>query len=81
MFNLLGVMALPGLIHADKFDVDVITRDYPVMLALTVALMIFSIAWGKGKGGTLGRFKGLLLLAGYVAYMFWLYQDMTAKVI
>ena len=51
MFNILGVMALPGLIHADTFDVAVFTRDYPVMVALTVALMIFSIAWRKGKGG------------------------------
>ena len=81
MFNLLGVMALPGLIHADKFDVEVITRDYPVMLALTAALIIFSIALGKGKVGTLSRFKGLLFLAGYAGYMFWLYQDMTTKVI
>jgi len=81
MFNLLGVMALPGLIHADKFDVEVITRDYPVMLGLTVALILFSIAWGKGKTGTLGRFKGLLFLASYIAYMFWLYQDMATKVI
>jgi len=81
MFNILGVMALPGLIHADKFDPAVLTRDYPVMVALTVALMIFSIAWRKGKGGILGRFEGLLLLAGYIGYMFWLYQDMTASVI
>jgi cation:H+ antiporter len=81
MFNILGVMALPGLIHADTFDAAVLTRDYPVMVALTVALMIFSIAWRKGKGGILGRFEGLLLLAGYVGYMFWLYQDMTIKVL
>ena len=81
MFNLLGVMALPGLIHADKFDVEVITRDYPVMLGLTAALILFSIAWGKGKTGTLGRFKGLLFLVSYIAYMFWLYQDMATKVL
>ena len=81
MFNLLGVMALPGLIHADKFDVEVITRDYPVMLGLTTALILFSIAWGKGKTGTLSRFKGLLFLVSYIAYMFWLYQDMATKVI
>jgi len=81
MFNLLGVMALPGLIHASKFDSEVITRDYPVMLGLTVALFIFSIALGKGKTGVLSRFKGLLFVAAYGAYMFWLYQDMTASVI
>lgn len=78
LFNILGVMALPGLIHPDTFDSKVLTRDYPVMLGLTVALMIFSIAWRKGKTGVLGRFEGALLLSGYIAYMLWLFFDMNA---
>lgn len=77
MFNILGVMALPGLIHAGSFDAAVLTRDYPVMIGLTIALILFSIAWRKGKTGVLGRFEGGLLLAGYLAYMVWLYKDMT----
>ena len=79
MFNLLGVMALPGLIHPDSFDLAVVSRDYPVMLALTAALLIFSISWKKGKKSVLGRFKGLILLLAYVAYMIWLYQDMVQE--
>ncbi|TEW53993.1 calcium/sodium antiporter [Psychromonas sp. RZ22] len=78
IFNILGVMALPGLIHADTFDIAVLTRDYPVMIALTIALMIFSIAWRKGKIAVLGRAEGALLVVGYIAYMFWLFKDMTA---
>lgn len=78
IFNILGVMALPGLIRPDTFDAEVLTRDYPVMIGLTIALMIFSIAWRKGKTGVLGRFEGGLLLAGYVGYMAWLFMDMTA---
>lgn len=74
IFNILGVMALPGLIHPDNFDKEVLTRDYPVMIALTLALIIFSIAWRRGKTGILGRFEGALLLAGYAAYMLWLYK-------
>lgn len=81
IFNILGVMALPGLIYPDTFESAVLTRDYPVMIGLTVALMIFSIAWRKGKTGLLGRFEGGLLLAGYVAYMVWLFYDMTAVAI
>ena len=77
MFNILGVMALPGLIHAGSFDAAVLTREYPVMIGLTIALILFSIAWRKGKTGVLGRFEGGLLLAGYLAYMVWLYKDMT----
>ncbi len=80
IFNILGVMALPGLIRPDTFDAEVLTRDYPVMIGLIIALMIFSIAWRKGKTGVLGRFEGGLLLAGYIGYMVWLFMDMSAVV-
>ena len=78
IFNLLGVMALPGLIQPDSFDSEVLTRDYPVMITLTIALMIFSIAWHKGKTSVLGRLEGGLLLAGYIGYIVWLFNDMSA---
>lgn len=77
IFNLLGVMALPGLIHPDRFESAVLTRDYPVMIALTIALIIFSIAWHKGRKSVLGRLEGALLLAGYIGYMLWLYNEMS----
>ncbi|WP_409440329.1 calcium/sodium antiporter [Psychromonas sp. GE-S-Ul-11] len=77
MFNILGVMALPGLIRPGGFDSVVISRDYPVMLGLTIALLIFSIAWHKGKQSILGRVEGGLLLLGYIAYMVWLYMDLA----
>lgn len=80
IFNLLGVMALPGLIKPDSFDSAVLTRDYPMMIGLTIALMIFSIAWRKGKTGVLGRFEGALLLAAYIGYMLWLFNDMSTVV-
>jgi cation:H+ antiporter len=81
MFNILGVMALPGLIHPNSFDPAVLTRDYPVMIALSVALLLFSIAWRKGKLGIIGRIEGALLLAAYVAYMVWLYKETVTKAI
>ena len=78
IFNILAVMALPGLIHASSFEAVVLTRDYPIMFGLSLALLIFSIAWKKGKVGILGRAEGALLLIAYVAYMFWLYKDTMA---
>jgi len=78
IFNLLAVVSLAGLIRPSHFDRVVLTRDFPVMFALTVTLLLFSIAWKKGKTGTLGRLEGGLLLLGYISYMFWLYKDMTA---
>lgn len=81
IFNILGVMALPGLIHPDKFEIAVLVRDYPVMIGLTLALMLFSVAWRKGKTGQLGRFEGAILLAGYIGYMVWLFNDLTKAVV
>jgi len=81
IFNILGVMALPGLIHPDTFDTEVLTRDYPIMIGLIIALVLFSIAWRKGQTGRLGRGEGALLLAGYIGYMFWLFHDMSARAI
>jgi cation:H+ antiporter len=71
-FNLLGVMALPGLIHPSQFDMLALTRDYPVMITLTLALLIFSIGFRRGKPGGINRFEGFVLLAGYTAYMIYL---------
>lgn len=79
IFNILGVMALPGLIHPDQFDSEVLTRDYPVMIALTVTLMVFSTSLCKGKTAVLGRINGAILLAAYIAYMGWLFIDMSAQ--
>ena len=81
IFNILGVMALPGLIRPGTFDSVVLTRDYPVMLGLTIALLIFSIAWRKGTTGVLARVEGGLLLAAYIGYMFWLYTGLIETVV
>ena len=78
MFNILAVMSLPGLIHPSSFEASVLIRDYPVMFGLSLALLLFSIAWKKGKVGILGRVEGALLLIAYIAYMFWLYKDTMA---
>jgi len=71
MFNLLGVMALPGLIAPGALADGILSRDYPMMLALSVALII--TAYGLHGKGRVTRIEGGLLLLTYVAYMYWLY--------
>jgi len=75
IFNTLGVIGIAGLIHPSPFDPRVLTRDYPVMIGLTIALIIFSIAWRKGNTNRLGRFEGGLLFITYIVYMLWLFID------
>lgn len=70
MFNLVAVLALPGLIQPSVMDSAVMHRDYPVVVALTIALFI--MAYGFKGRGRVNRFEGGILLAGFAAYMAWL---------
>lgn len=76
MFNLLAVMPIPGLIATTAVEPMALYRDYSVMMALTLALLIlFLISYRKG---ILGRASGTLLTASYVGYLVTLFY-MTAQ--
>lgn len=70
MFNILGVMGLPGLIRPLEIDPAVLNRDYPVMVGLTIGL--FFLAQGLRKPGSLSRGEGILLTSIFIAYMLYL---------
>lgn len=70
MFNLLAVLALPGLIAPSVLEPAVMQRDFPVVVALTIAL--FLMAYGFKRPGRINRLEGGVLLACFVAYMSWL---------
>jgi len=76
MFNLLGVMALPGLISPGALAEGILSRDYPMMLVLTVALIL--MAYGLHGKGRVTRMEGGFLLLTYVAYMYWIYLTNSA---
>jgi cation:H+ antiporter len=71
MFNLLAVLGIPGLIQPVTISGDVLSRDYPVMIGLAVAL--FAMAYGFRKPGHITRVEGGLLLLGYAGYLWLLY--------
>lgn len=71
MFNLLAVLAIPGLIHPSAIDNEVIYRDLPVMLTLTVLLGLFS--YGFSGPGRINRIEGSFFLIVFVSYMGYLY--------
>ncbi|MCU7797949.1 MAG: calcium/sodium antiporter [Candidatus Thiodiazotropha sp. (ex Semelilucina semeliformis)] len=66
LYNLLAVLSLPGLIAPGPFLPEVLTRDQPTMIALTVAL--FLMGYGFGRQGRINRFEGLLLLCAFIGY-------------
>lgn len=76
IFNLLVVLGLPGLISPGAIDAEVLTRDFPVMVGLMLAL--FVMAYGFRGPGRINRFEGALLVAGFCGYQTLLYFSMQA---
>lgn len=71
MFNLLGVLGIPGVISPISIGPEVLTRDYSFMIGLTLAMFFF--AYGFKKPGQINRLEGGILLGIYAAYMVVLY--------
>ena len=65
IFNLLAVLAMPGLIAPSILDPAVLSRDYVVMVFLAVLLFAFISA---SKQGRIGRLAGGVMLAVYIGY-------------
>ena len=71
LFNTIAVLAIPGLIHPSDVAPEVIERDYPVMLLLTVLLFIVSYKFGKKH--IINRFEGVVLVSVFSLYMWQLF--------
>jgi len=76
MFNLLAVLGMPGLIHPSAIPPELMSRDFPMMIGLTIALFVMS--YGFLKPGRITRAEGALLLAGYLAYLGMLYHSLNS---
>ena len=66
MFNALGVLAAPALIHPTGFEREVLYRDIPVMFIFTIALLLMASAYKRA--GRINRIEGLLLLVAFCGY-------------
>lgn len=73
LFNLLGVLALPGVIAPGPFDASVLTADFPMMIGITVLLLV--LARGFRNQRSLTRPHGVLLLMLFVAYYVYLFSQ------
>lgn len=77
MFNMLAVLGIPAMLGPDRFHANVIVRDFPIMLGLSLlmGLMLF-----LSKRGHIGRPEGLLLLLCFCSYQLWLFIDPATTV-
>jgi len=65
IFNLLAVLAMPGLIAPSSVDPMLLYRDFPVMIGLAVGLFLFARFCSHGR---IGRGAGILMLLVYIGY-------------
>lgn len=70
-FNTLAVLGLPGVIAPGPFAPEVLTRDVPIMVMLTLAM--FAMGYGLGNSGRINRVEGGVLLACFVGYQWLLF--------
>lgn len=71
IFNTLAVVGLAAAIEPLTVEMEVLYRDWTLMAALTLGLLLMSFGL-TGKSRTIGRPDGLLLLlvyAGYASYL------------
>jgi len=67
MFNLLMVLGLTGLFKPFELEKELLYRDLPTMFIFTVIIIPM-----LRKNGVTRRWHGVLLLAAYGGYCFWL---------
>ncbi len=68
LFNTLGVVGIAGLISPSVVEPDLLTRDLPVVAALSLSLFVIGMGW-RGRMGRINRVEGVILLAVYVGYI------------
>ena len=68
LFNTVGVLAIPSLILPFDVPMEVINRDYPFMIGLTILLFVFSYKFKKE--GVISRLEGVLLLVVLAIYLY-----------
>ena len=77
MFNLLAVVGIAGAIAPmPSVPPELISRDWPMVMGLTIALFIFGYGFRKPHG-RINRFEGAALLAAYLAYTGYLIYEIT----
>lgn len=71
LFNNLAVIGLPAMIHPLATPTDLLSRDLPIMLGLTLLLIMFTFT--PPQKNMIARPEGILLLVAFLGYQYMLY--------
>ncbi|MDN4483054.1 calcium/sodium antiporter [Demequina lignilytica] len=66
IFNTLAVVGLAGLIAPSVNDPSALTRDIPVLVGMTLALVV--MGYHRHRDGRINRVEGAVLLAAWIGY-------------
>ncbi len=69
IFNLAIVLGLPALLHPGSIDPHAFTRDYWVMLGVSVLFALLCLL----RKRRIGRAAGTLLVSGFILWVLWLW--------
>ncbi|WP_103921234.1 calcium/sodium antiporter [Candidatus Venteria ishoeyi] len=72
LFNLLAVLGIAGLIGPGPVDAMALSRDYPLMLGMTIMLFILAGDFHKPGPGRIVRWEGAALFSAFIGYQGWL---------
>jgi cation:H+ antiporter len=77
LFNTLAVVGLAGVIQPMTIPDEIISRDWPLMAILTVAL--FAMGYARNcENGMINRLEGSILLAVYTGYTVYLINSVVS---
>ena len=71
LFNTLGVLAIPGLMKPSILEEDILYRDFPIVLILTI--MLFIMAYGFRGQGRINRIEGGILFSAFIGFQLLLF--------
>lgn len=66
IFNILFILGVSALISPLVIHSQMIKREVPIMIGVSLLIYIFAL------NGVIGRFEGIVLFAGIIAYTSWL---------
>ncbi|MGE4501363.1 MAG: calcium/sodium antiporter [Thiomicrospira sp.] len=71
LFNITAVLAVPAILAPHMIDSAVLTRDYPIMIGFTIAMLL--VALPRKGNAVISRIEGFVLLSLFVGYLTLLY--------
>ena len=61
------IAASPAEVYAALLEPEVLNRDFPIMIGLTVILFAMAYSWNE-SGGRITRIEGIALTIAFVTY-------------